>query len=90
MAVAYTGRGKPCLRSQVIKCGIAQPVCRTGFLEIACDCPFISLVPKIPILAGELLDVVRKPVILNKDIAPREDGRYFRHPALCKHACRQR
>jgi hypothetical protein len=44
--------------------------------------PFISLVPKIPILARELLDVVRKPMILNKDIAPREDGRYFPHPAL--------
>ena len=44
--------------------------------------PFISLVPKIPILAGELLGVVRKPAILNKDIAPREDGRYFPDPAL--------
>jgi hypothetical protein len=56
--------------------------CRTGFLEIACDCPSSVWYPKIPILAGELLDVVRKTVILNKDIAPREDAHYFPHPAL--------
>jgi hypothetical protein len=53
-----------------------------GFSRDSLRLPFISLVPKIPILAGELLDVVREPVILNKDVAPREDGCYFPHPAL--------
>lgn len=31
--------GNPAYARKVIKCGLAQPVCRTGFLEIACDCP---------------------------------------------------
>jgi len=73
--------GNPAYARKVIKCGIAQPVCRTGFLEIACDCPSSVWYPNSD-SCGRTAGCGSQPVILNKDIAPREDGRYFPRPAL--------
>ena len=82
MAVAYTGKRETLLTLASHQMRYCSACLSDGFSRDSLRLPFISLVPKIPILAGDLPDVVRKPAILNKDIAPREDGCYFPHPAL--------
>ena len=82
MAVAYTGKRETLLTLASHQMRYRSACFSHGFSRDSLRLPFIRLVPKIPILAGELLDVVREPVILNKDVAPKEDGCYFPHPAL--------